>query len=45
MCHSVVSDIVANAMQFVSESEKRLIGDAGDVSFTVTNGTEAMDVS
>ncbi len=31
--------------QFVSESEKRLIGDAGDVSFTVTNGTEAMDVS
>lgn len=37
--------MIANVMQFVSESEKRLIGDAGNVSFTVTNGTEAMDVS
>ena len=36
---------VANVSQFVGESEKRLIGDAGAVSFNVTNGTEAMDVS
>ncbi|KAH6642551.1 TIP49 C-terminus-domain-containing protein [Boeremia exigua] len=33
------------SVKFVSESEKRLIGDAGNVSFTVANGTEAMDVS
>lgn len=32
-------------MQFVSDSEQRLIGDAGNVSFAITNGTDAMDVS
>lgn len=31
--------------KFVSDSEKRLIGDAGDVSFSITNGADAMDVS
>jgi RuvB-like protein 2 len=35
----------ANALQFVSDSEKRLIGDAGDVSFAITNGTDAMELS
>lgn len=32
-------------MQYVTESEKRLIGDGGKVSLAVTNGAEAMDVS
>ncbi|EAT90854.2 hypothetical protein SNOG_01205 [Parastagonospora nodorum SN15] len=35
----------SRSVKFVSDSEQRLIGDAGAVSFTVTNGTEAMDVS
>ncbi|RMZ67180.1 helicase [Pyrenophora seminiperda CCB06] len=33
------------SVKFVSDSEKRLIGDAGDVSFAISNGTDAMDVS
>ncbi|KAH8726060.1 TIP49 C-terminus-domain-containing protein [Phaeosphaeriaceae sp. PMI808] len=33
------------SVKFVSESEKRLIGDEGEVSFAVTNGTDDMDVS
>lgn len=32
-------------LQFVSDSEKRLIGDAGAVSFASANGADAMDVS
>merc|ERR1712137_892678 len=33
------------SVKFVSDSEQRLIGDAGAVSFSIPNGAEAMDVS
>ncbi|KAF4628338.1 hypothetical protein G7Y89_g9811 [Cudoniella acicularis] len=33
------------SVKFVSEFEKRLIGDAGDVSLSVTNGHDAMEIS
>jgi RuvB-like protein 2 len=33
------------SVELVSKSEKRLIGEEGSVSFAVTNGTDAMDVS
>ncbi|KAF2736820.1 TIP49-domain-containing protein [Polyplosphaeria fusca] len=33
------------SVKFVTKSEKRLIGEEGNVSFAVTNGTDAMDVS
>ncbi|KAJ4289561.1 RuvB-like protein 2 [Kalmusia sp. IMI 367209] len=33
------------SVKYVAESEKRLIGDAGDVSLAVTNGADVMDVS
>jgi len=32
-------------MQFVSEFEKKFIGEKGTVTLAVTNGTEAMDTS
>ncbi|KAF2097874.1 TIP49-domain-containing protein [Rhizodiscina lignyota] len=35
----------AKSVKFVQDQEKRLIGAQGAVSFSATNGTEAMDVS
>lgn len=35
----------SRSVKFVSEFEKRFIGDDGDVTLSVTNGTDAMDVS
>ncbi len=33
------------SVKFVSDFEKRFIGDEGDVTFSVTNGTDAMELS
>jgi RuvB-like protein 2 len=33
------------SVKFVAESEKRLIGDAGEVTFSMPNGTDTMDTS
>jgi hypothetical protein len=32
-------------MQFVSDFEKRFIGEEGTVNLTATNGTDAMEIS
>jgi len=42
MMYYIFANIV---LQFVTESEKRLIGDGGEVSLATANGTDSMDIS